>query len=123
VGRVEQPGAGLFPLLVGAFALASSLAFVVQSLARASPGPRVLPAGPERGRVWGIALALAGFCLSLPWLGYGLSAFGLTLTLLKLFGMSRWSLAAVTAAVVALASYALFAVALGVPLPSGRWSS
>ncbi|HET7875833.1 MAG TPA: tripartite tricarboxylate transporter TctB family protein [Methylomirabilota bacterium] len=119
-GSLEQPGPGLFPMLVGVLLLASSVAFGLQEL-RPSAGLLARPS-PETGRrVAGIVAALAAFCFLLPWLGYGVTALGLLLTLLRLFGLKRWGAVAAAALVATLASYYLFAVILGVPLPAGRW--
>jgi len=121
LGSVEQPGPGLFPILVAAFLVVSGFAFLLQCL-RQVPGTFTLPAREARRRVTGIAAALAAFCLLLPWLGYGATAFGLLLAILRLFGLTRWAVTTVVASVATAASYYLFAVVLGVPLPSGFWS-
>lgn len=121
LGSVEQPGPGLFPILVGAFLVVSGFAFLLQC-PRQIPATLALPAGEAGRRVTGIAAALAAFCLLLPWLGYGVTAFGLLLAILRLFGLTRWAVTTVVASVATAASYYLFAVVLGVPLPAGFWS-
>lgn len=121
LGSVEQPGAGLFPLLVGAFLLAASAAHLLQDLRR-SPGTPLLPSAETGRRVMGVVAALGAFCLLLPWLGYGVTALGLLLAILRLFGLARWGMTAAVALVATVASYYLFAVVLGVPLPAGVWS-
>lgn len=121
LGSAEQPGAGLFPLLVGAFLLAASAAHLLQDLRR-SPGTPLLPSAETGRRVMGVVAALGAFCLLLPWLGYGVTALGLLLAVLRLFGLARWGMTAAVALVATVASYYLFAVVLGVPLPAGVWS-
>lgn len=121
LGSVEQPGAGLFPLLVGALLLAASVAHLLQDLRRGSGGPP-LPSAETGRRVMGVVAALGAFCLLLPWLGYGVTALGLLLAILRLFGLARWGMTAAVALVATVASYYLFAVVLGVPLPAGVWS-
>lgn len=121
LGSVEQPGAGLFPLLVGAFLLAASAAHLLQDLRR-DPRTPLLPPAETGRRVMGVVAALGAFCLLLPWLGYGVTALGLLLAILRLFGLARWGMTAAAALVATVASYYLFAVVLGVPLPAGVWS-
>jgi len=121
LGSVEQPGAGLFPILVGAFLLAVSAAHLLQDLRRSSGTQPLPPAGTGR-RVMGVVAALGAFCLLLPWLGYAVAALGLLLAILRLFGLARWEMSAAVALVATVASYYLFAVVLGVPLPAGVWS-
>jgi len=121
LGSVEQPGAGLFPILVGAFLLAVSAAHLLQDLRRSSGTQPLPPAGTGR-RVMGVVAALGAFCLLLPWLGYAVAALGLLLAILRLFGLARWGMTAAVALVATVASYYLFAVVLGVPLPAGVWS-
>jgi len=121
LGSVEQPGAGLFPILVGASLLAVSAAHLLQDLRRSSGTQPLPPAGTGR-RVMGVVAALGAFCLLLPWLGYAVAALGLLLAILRLFGLARWGMTAAVALVATVASYYLFAVVLGVPLPAGVWS-
>jgi hypothetical protein len=61
---------------------------------------------------------LFGFCLGLPWTGYPVAAFGFVGLLLRALG-ARWLAALSLALVSAAASYYVFGVLLGVPLPRG----
>jgi len=118
LGSVEQPGPGLVPVLVGAFLLAGCLAFLLQCL-RWDSGVVTFPSSDARRRVSGVGASLVAFCLLLPWLGYSVTALGLLLLLLRLFGLARWTVTGAVALVATVASYYLFAVVLGVPLPAG----
>jgi putative tricarboxylic transport membrane protein len=119
-GTAARPGAGFFPLAVGVFGTAVALVWAVSALRRA-PAPatgRTATAAENRGRVATTAALLIGFCLLLPWTGYPLVAF--LFTGLALHGLgARWAPALVIALASAVASYYLFAVLLGVPLPGG----
>jgi hypothetical protein len=66
-------------------------------------------------------IALIGFCLALPLAGYPVSMFALLLVTLRLFGLSRWTVAAAASLALTAASWYVFAAVLGVPLPAGRW--
>ncbi|MBI4607455.1 MAG: tripartite tricarboxylate transporter TctB family protein [Candidatus Rokubacteria bacterium] len=120
-GSVEQPGPGLFPVAVGLLLVASSSAFVFQSL-RASSAAAAGPPAEAGKRVTGVLAVLAAFCLFLPWLGYAVTAPGLLVVILRLFGLARWPVVAALAVVATAASYYLFGVLLGVPLPAGVWT-
>jgi hypothetical protein len=63
--------------------------------------------------------ALVGFCLLLPWAGYPACAFLFVALLLRRLGGGGWASVVLTAALSALLTYYVFAVLLGVPLPTG----
>jgi hypothetical protein len=113
-GTGARPGPGFFPFAVGVFLCAVSLAFVVASAAQA-----LAPAA--RGRVLITAGTLVGSCLFLPWIGYPAMAFLFVALLLRALGGRGWITIVATALVSSAASYYLFAVLLGVPLPRGPW--
>jgi len=119
-GTTARPGAGFYPLAVGMFGAVVALAWLVGALRRA---PAVTAAAadlsPGAHRRVGAAVGLlAGFCLLLPWTGYPPVAFLFTGLLLRELG-AGWASAVVIALVSAAASYYLFSVLLGVPLPRG----
>jgi MFS family permease len=116
-GTAARPGAGFFPLAVGVFGLAVGLAWVVSALQQAPAAGPVADAGGRR-RAGITAALLAGFCLLLPWTGYPVAALLFTGLLLRGLG-AGWMAALAVALPSALASYYVFAVLLGVPLPRG----
>jgi putative tricarboxylic transport membrane protein len=121
-GTAARPGPGFYPMAVGVFGALVALAWVVSSWRRAPAvagrpsGAALLPEG--RGRVGAAIALLAGFCLFLPWTGYPLVAFLFTGLLLRGLG-AGWIAAVIVGLVSAAASYYLFSVLLGVPLPPG----
>jgi hypothetical protein len=123
-GTESQPGAGVYPTLVGALVLVSALGLGIESALR--PPGRVVewPSGPARRRVLAILLPTVGYVLLLPWLGHPLAATLLLLAVLNVMGMRKhWALKLAVAAAIGLASYYVFGVLLGVPLPRGAWLS
>ena len=120
LGTPARPGAGFFPLAVGLFGAVVALAWSAIAFRRApaSTGPSITAEG--RGRVAATAVALAGFCLLLPWTGYPIVAFLFVSALLRRLG-AGWTGAVVIGLASAVASYYLFAVLLTVPLPRGIW--
>jgi hypothetical protein len=120
MGTAARPGAGLYPLAVGVFGGAVSLAWLVSTLRRAPAGAGGVAAPDSRRRVGAAAALLVGYCLLLPWTGFPLAAFLFTALLLRGLG-ARWTAALGLGIVSAAAAYYLFAVLLGVPLPRGTW--
>lgn len=124
LGTVAKPGAGFYPVAVAVFACV--VALVAGARAFLSP-QAVRPEAPSgvtdparRRRVAGAVGALAAFCLTLPWIGYPIAAFGFVSVVLWGLG-GRWQSALLTGALGSVGSYYLFAVLLGVPLPRGAW--
>jgi putative tricarboxylic transport membrane protein len=120
LGSVVKPGPGFFPVGIGVFLCVAAAALALAG----GPGPRLTStdAGLTRDarvRVATAVLALVGFCLALPWVGYPASAFAFVALLLRRLGDAAWPGALVTAALSALVSYYAFGVLLGVPLPRG----
>jgi hypothetical protein len=117
-GTAARPGAGLFPVAVGAFGVVVAPAWVVSAFRRAPAAAGALAPGEGHGRVAATVVLLVGFCLLLPWTGYPVAAFLFVGLMLRGLGAGR-AAAGATALACALASYYLFAVLLGVPLPRG----
>ena len=123
-GTAARPGAGFYPTVVGVFTCVVALVALVQ----AWRAPRVVraaavvdPDAPaQRRRVAITVVALAGFCLLMPWVGYLLAACAFGIAGLRGLG-SRWSSAIAFGVVTALGSHLLFSVLLDVPLPRGLW--
>jgi len=124
LGTVAKPGAGFYPVAVAVFAcvvavVAGARAFLSpQAVGPEAPSEVIDPA--RRRRVAGAVGALAAFCLTLPWIGYPIAAFGFVSVVLWGLG-GRWQAALLTGALGSAVSYYLFAVLLGVPLPQGPW--
>ena len=119
-GTAARPGAGMFPVAVGLFGMLVTLTWLVSTFRHApAVADSSVPAG-GLGRVTVTSLALVGFCLVLPWLGYAIVAFLFAGVLLRRLG-AGWTGALLIAGGSAAVSYYLFAVLLGVPLPRGIW--
>jgi hypothetical protein len=124
LGTAAKPGAGFYPVAVAVFAcvvalVASARAFLSPQAVRAeAPSGATDPA--RRRRVAVAVGALAVFCLTLPWIGYSIVAFGFVSFVLWGLG-GRWQAALLTGALSSAGSYYLFGVLLDVPLPRGPW--
>ena len=119
-GAAARPGAGFYPVIVAVFAVVVALgatASAFRATPRAEPDIAQLDAAARR-RVVISVIALAAFCLALPWVGYPAAAFVFVAVVLRSLG-GRWSTAVLTGVLSSAGSYGLFARLLGVPLPRG----
>jgi putative tricarboxylic transport membrane protein len=118
-GTAARPGAGFFPLAIGAFGAVMALAWTLSAFRRAPAAAGHQGAPVEGfGRVVATAGALIGFCLLLSWVGYPVAALAFVAVLLRWLG-AGWRSALVIGLVSAAVSYYLFGVLLAVPLPRG----
>jgi len=125
-GSAAQPGAGLYPLLLGILLVALSLALLVQSLREKETKPEEsesFPKGRDRQRVVAVGLALFLFALSLKPLGYAVTSAALMGAILRLFGLRSWMKITIISILCSAVSYYLFASILDVPLPRGIFFS
>jgi putative tricarboxylic transport membrane protein len=120
VGSLAKPGPGFFPVAVGVFLCVAAAILAITARRGRSPAPAVdaTPAA-ARTRVAVTVVGLVGFCLLLPWVGYPICAFLFVTLLLRRLGDIGWTGAAATAALASAATFYLFGVLLGVPLPAG----
>jgi len=116
------PGPGFLPLWLGIGLFVFALLLVlVNLLGSASMAEKEPQSWTVIGRALGVWFGLIVAIALLPWLGFGLS-FALLTTFLILVLEGRPPLTAVSAAVaLSLGFHLVFALALGVPLPSGPW--
>jgi Tripartite tricarboxylate transporter TctB family len=122
-GTMVRPGPGFFPLAIGAFLCAVSLAYLVASLGGATGVATAAEPfqAAARTRVVAAGTTLVAACALMSVLGYPVVAFTFVAFLLRALGGRRWTVIVVTALLSAAVSYYLFAVLLGVPLPRGPW--
>jgi putative tricarboxylic transport membrane protein len=121
-GAAARPGAGFYPVIVAVFAIVVALAataIAFRSAPRAEADAVELDAAARR-RVVISVVALAAFCLALPWVGYPAAACAFVAVVLRYLG-GRWTTALLMGVLSSAASYGLFAVLLDVPLPRGPW--
>jgi putative tricarboxylic transport membrane protein len=125
LGSAARPGAGFFPAGVGAYLCALAVVLLVASWRRVPAHAREAASdaisADARARVIATIAALVGFCATLGWIGYPAAAFLFTAVLLKSLGGGQWTRVILAALLAAAASYYLFGVLLGVPLPRGVW--
>ena len=121
-GAAARPGAGFYPVIVAVFAIVVALAATASVFRRAprAEAEAVALDAAARRRVVISVMALAAFCVALPWVGYPAAAFAFVAVVLRYLG-GRWTTALLTAVLSSAGSYGLFAGLLDVPLPRGPW--
>ena len=120
-GTMAQPGPGLFPLAVGALMLIAALGTGLEVRSRKRWEEMDWPRGLDALRVLGVLAASLGYVLLLPHLGHPVAATLVTLVVLQMMQFRGWVVRLTLSLVIGLGSYYLFAVLLGVPLPTGIW--
>jgi hypothetical protein len=122
LGSQARPGPGFYPVAVGVFGAVVALGWVALATRRSAAAPAT--AGPSvsggRERVGATAGLLVLFCLLFPYAGYPAAAFLFVGGLLRGLRVA-WPAAVAIGLTSALASYYVFGVVLGVPLPRGLW--
>ena len=116
IGNFANPGAGLFPLLIGVLLVISSLI----SLWRGH-GERALQISEAtniRNVLFGIGILLI-FRFGLPLFGYTLTTFLMFILLLKIVGDQKWLKTIVYSAMFTSVTYLVFVKFLAIRFPKG----
>jgi putative tricarboxylic transport membrane protein len=119
IGSPSNPGAGLFPFVIGVSIVVLSTSVSISALrmriAKATAGvegARLLP-------VIAVSAALGFYTLALERIGFGITTFVFLAVLLAVLGDRGWPQAAVASACITAGSYAIFAKLLKITLPAG----
>jgi len=126
LGTSARPGAGLFPLLVGASLTILSLLLFIFALKQREVSPKdqePFPGGEDRQRVLAVTITLILFVVLLQPLGYGISSALLMVAILRLLGLRSWRKIVLISVLTAAISFYLFDSFLGPPLPRGIFFS
>lgn len=121
LGKLHNPGPGLFPFLLGGALFLVTCYFLLQwSLKRVAPDEAEL-----KKAVWQnyrkacfVLLSLFGFALALEELGYLITSSFLMVLLFGVMNPKKWKLAIVASVVTSLITYFGF-ISLGVRFPAG----
>lgn len=126
IGDVEEPGEGIFPLVVGTLFIILSIAGLIKHFGPGdgrAPRPSVFPRGEDLQRVIQIAVSLVIFAALFRFLGFNICVLALMISILRILSPWSWLKTVLTAAALLGLSYLLFENLLGVPLPRGSfWS-
>lgn len=122
MGKISQPGAAVFPVIVALVMAAASVGLVLEQLVSAAvteERPMDLPRGADLRRLLAFGASIAGYVLLAPVLGHLPASAVLCIALVRLLKPASWRSNVVTGVAIAIAAWAFFDVALGVSLPKG----
>lgn len=118
-GRLDQPGAGVFPVIVGVMLMLASLAAMWEGWQMDKAEHIDLPAGADRKRLLSLIGLLFGYFVALPWLEQIISSTLFCILLMRVLSDLSWSRIVAYSLVISTALYVVFVLLLKVPLPRG----
>ena len=118
-GKIDRPGAGLFPVIVGVMLMLASLTTMWEGWQLDKAEQVDLPAGAARKRLLSLISLLFGYFLALPWLGQIISSTLFCALLLRVLSHLRWPRIVAYSLAMSIALYVVFVSLLKVPMPRG----
>jgi putative tricarboxylic transport membrane protein len=119
MGKVRQPGAGVFPVISGVFLLVGSVSALWEGMRLGNSERVELPAGKDLLRLLTVIGGVLSYLVLLPWLGQLVSGTLFCFVLIRsLSSLSLWRVA-LYALLMSGAAYLLFVRLLVVPMPVG----
>jgi hypothetical protein len=129
-GSFAYPGPGLFPMVIGAFLIATALGCLLQEIVprmrSKDPQDSTLPneasAAPEERNVAKtvqLTALMIGYIFALKPLGFPLAICAFLVLAIRIFGYRKWLPTLAMAAIISVVSYVSFVVWLKVALPLG----
>ena len=121
MGKIRQPGAAVFPLIVAALMAVSSLMILFEEMRAvdSEEGPLGLPSGAGLHRLLGVVASLVGYVVMAYLVGHLIASVLLSLALVHLINPGSWVRTVVIGLAISLSTYGMFVSMLGVPLPRG----
>ena len=120
MGEMDQPGAGVFPLLVAGILCFASVSAIWEGWRNRKTTTRLdLPEGEDRLRLFKLIGLLAIYFLAIPWLSFLLSSVIFCTLLIRLLSDLTWTRASLYALIMSGAVYLIFIFLLKVPMPAG----
>ena len=116
-GSILKPGAGVFPMMVGAALTILSLVMALRAFVSGEKGQSPFPRGRVAWRAAGVFGSLVFYTITLTFLGHPIASgicFG---AILRFMGLKRWTRIFLGAGVAAVSSWYLFSKLLEIPLP------
>jgi len=119
MGRVRQPGAGVFPVISGFLLLLGSVSALWEGMKQRNSEKVELPAGSDLWRLLAVLGGVLGYLILLPVLGQLISSTLFCFVLIRaLSSLSIWRVM-LYAVLMAGAAYVLFVRILMLPMPVG----
>ncbi len=120
MGEMDQPGAGVFPVLVAAILFVTSVSALWEGWQRRENSPALdLPKGSDRIRLLKMIGLLLIYFLAIPWAGFSLSSILFCILLIRLLSTLSWKQSGLYAFLMTATLHLIFITALKVPMPAG----
>jgi putative tricarboxylic transport membrane protein len=118
-GQLDQPGAGVFPVIVAVILILACLTTLWEGWQMDKAVQVDLPDGTDRKRLLSLIGLLFGYILMLPWLGQIIVSMLFCVLLLRVLSDLGWLRILAYSLVMSIALYAAFVILLKVPMPRG----
>ena len=116
-GQLDQPGAAVFPIIVGATLIVASLATLWEGSQMDRAEQVAFPAGEDRRRLLALLGLLLGYFLALPWVGQFIGSTLFCIFLMRVLSDLGWVRIVAYSLALAAALHVAFVVLLKVPMP------
>ena len=121
-GRIDQPGAGVFPIVAGCVLIAASLSAIWEGV-RLDPLVTVdIPTGADLKRLLSLVARLIAFVIAIPLLGQLIASVIFCILLMRCLSDLGWVRIVASSLLVCGGLYVAFVMVLKVPLPGGLLS-
>lgn len=118
MGALDEPGAGLFPILVSAIMAFASAAAMWEGYKAPISEAIEIPTGSEGLRLVKLVLLLSAYFVAIPWLGYSVSSLIFCILLIRLLSDTNWVRSILYSIIMTAAVYIVFIYLLKVPMPT-----
>lgn len=118
-GKLDQPGAALFPVVVGVVWAAASLITLWEGWKMSRAEQVELPGGTDRNRLLATIGLLLGYFLLLPLLGQIVTSTLFCLLLFRVLSKISWTRVVVYSLIMSVALNIVFIFAFKIPMPRG----
>ena len=120
MGEIDQPGAGVFPVLVAGILFVASVSALWEGWQRRKNSPALeLPKGSDRIRLLKMIGLLLIYFLAIPWAGFSLSSILFCILLIRLLSTLPWKKCGLYAFLMTAALHLIFITTIKVPMPPG----
>jgi len=116
-GQLDQPGAAVFPIVVGVTLIVASLTTLWEGWQMDRAVQVELPAGADRKRLFGLLGLLLGYFLVLPWVGQFIGSTLFCILLMRVLSDLGWARIVAYSLLLAIALHVAFVILLKVPMP------
>jgi putative tricarboxylic transport membrane protein len=118
MGALDEPGAGLFPILVSAVMAFASAAAMWEGYKAPTSDAIELPTGGDSARLVKLVLLLSAYFVAIPWLGYSVSSLIFCILLIRLLSDTNWMRSILYSIIMTAVVYVVFIYLLKVPMPT-----